>query len=35
MKTTPAETIDACQAQLHAAGWSIGDMAVGTGGTPN
>jgi hypothetical protein len=25
-----ADTIDACQARLHAAGWSIGDMAVRT-----
>jgi hypothetical protein len=31
MKPTPAETIDAWQAQLHAAGWSIGDIAVGAG----
>jgi hypothetical protein len=25
-----ADTIDACQARLHTAGWSIGDMAVRT-----
>jgi hypothetical protein len=31
MKPTAADAIDACEAQLHAAGWSIGDMAVGCG----
>jgi hypothetical protein len=30
MSTTAADTIDACQVRLHAAGWSIGDMAVRT-----
>ena len=28
MKLAAANTIDACQACLHAAGWSIGDVAV-------
>jgi hypothetical protein len=28
MSATAADTIDACQARLHAEGFSIGDMAV-------